>query len=120
MTFQINKEDVFKAYNGASGCMCGCRGRYSLGSKDDVAAANENCGYDGYDESDVRPRSITLAVNKINKALAAGNKDADVDYDAAGNPMFAYLDDGDRNTVVYFRGYILKQNEASRARKAAA
>ena len=120
MAFQINKEDVFKAYSGASGCMCGCNRRYSLGSADDIAAGNENTGYEAYDESSVRPRSISIAVTKINAALAAGDEDAGVEIDKDGEVQFAWLDNGNRNTVVYFRNYILKQNEASRARKAAA
>jgi len=113
----IKFEDVFKSYNGKSGCMCGCNGTYKLPSADLIALGNENSGWDAYDASNVSPRSVKIAVSKINKALAAGSKDANIDYDVNDQPMFAYVDDGSRNTVVYFKDYIMREIEDSRARK---
>ena len=115
----IKFEDVFKSYNGKTGCMCGCNGSYKLADASLIAEGNENTGYDAYDESDVSPRAVKIAVTKINKALAAGRKAAEVHYDNDGMPLYAFLDDGSRNTVVYFKDAIRKENEKSRARKAA-
>lgn len=110
----INFEDVCMSYNGKSGCMCGCNGTYKLPTADHITLANESNGYDAYDESSVSPRSVKIAVSKINKALAAGSKDAAIDNDRDGKPYCAYFDDGNRNTVVYFTDAIKSETERRR------
>ena len=97
-------ENVTKAYNGKSGCMCGCRGKYRLPSHSDVSAENKKTGYEAYEQADVSDRSVKLAVKKINAVLAtlseaelkAGSREAGIDDECA------WIDDGERTTVVYF------------------
>ena len=95
---EIKITDVVRSYNGKSGCMCGCLGTYKLPSIEDIEAENERVGYEHYDASNVSPRSISIAVKKINTAL----KEQPECVNFGKNNDFAWVDDGNRNTVVYF------------------
>jgi hypothetical protein len=66
---RISIENVVRTYNGKEGCACGCLGRYSLKSASDIKAANQACGYEASDLSDVRPRAVATAVRKCNEAI---------------------------------------------------
>ncbi len=105
---QITLEQVSKSYNGKSGCMCGCNGNYTLPSHASIERANRVIGYNAYDESNVSDRRVNTAVRKINEALDKYNdqlengeysKDG---YQVGRTNEFAYVNDGNRNTVVYF------------------
>lgn len=104
----INKSKVLRSYNGKSGCMCGCLGRYSLPAGADLAAANKATGWDAYDASDIRPRAISMAVNKLNNLIDWDNLvvgksqlDGTVGVDDHGDVLCYWYNDGDRTTVVY-------------------
>lgn len=98
----IKFEDVVKSYNGKSGCMCGCIGKYTLPSHTDLNKANAATGYDAYDASNVSDRRVKLALKKVNDALK--HKD---ELKAKGINVgivqgeYAWVDDGSRNNVVY-------------------
>ena len=106
---EITFEQVFKSYNGKSGCMCGCNGNYSLPTHTDIDAANKEIGYEGYDQSDVSDRRVKIAVRKVNQALEQynGMDEEDLKRDGInvgidkehGN---AWIEQGGRSTVVYF------------------
>lgn len=105
----ITIEMVSRSYNGKSGCMCGCNGNYSLPSHVVIEAANLSLGYEGYDDTDVSDRRVKIAISKVNKALAYHSHELDDDgeYNGDGvsvgrNDDFAWIDQGGRNTVVYF------------------
>ena len=104
---QINVEQVTKSYNGKSGCMCGCNGKYTLPSRTSIDDANKEVGYECYDQSDVSDRRVKIAVNKINKALEQFKGMSEEDLRAVGvsvgiNSEHAWIDRDGRNTVVYF------------------
>lgn len=85
---KVNVNQVLKTYNGKQGCMCGCRGKYSV-----MADADVGSGYSTF----VSPRSVKIAVNKIN----AGIDDKTTKYD--DDARCYYLDDNGRSTVVYIK-----------------
>ena len=101
---QIDITKVVKSYNGKSGCMCGCKGKYSLASTTSIDEANEATGYSAYDESNVSDRTVKIAVNKINKELAElGDISLPFETDHIGiNDHNAWIDDGARTTAVFF------------------
>lgn len=66
---RISIENVVRTYNGKEGCACGCNGRYSIKTPDDIAAANKACGWEANSIEDVRPRSVASAVRKCNEAI---------------------------------------------------
>lgn len=86
---QIQMEDVRTTYNGLTGCACGCGGEYF--------APQQNT--DGNYEI-INPRGAKMRVNKINKALAAGDPDVTV-KDFGDEAMFAIPTGEDRVTRVY-------------------
>jgi len=106
----ITIEQVTKSYNGKTGCMCGCNGKYKLPSHVSIEDANKAIGYEGYDEEDVSDRSVKIAVNKINKALdkyrlmlVDGEYNSrDDNVNVGRNDDFAWFSKDGRNTVVYF------------------
>jgi len=87
---EFNK--VVRSYNGRSGCMCGCRGTYSVPTH----STNE----DERARSKVSDRSVKIAIKKINDAI---NWNDPKDVEKHVNEDHAYIDDGSRNTVVYFK-----------------
>ena len=114
---KITFEKVYKTYNGKAGCMCGCLGKYSLPSADMIEEGNRRSGYCAYSEEDVKPRSVKIAISKVNKALEAyGHKALFKDmgsfsvyeYSLPGL-YFAYCDEwvsieeNGRNTTVYLK-----------------
>lgn len=101
---KIKYEDVRHSYNGRSGCMCGCLGKYSLKSADDIEAYNKDAGWEAADESNVSPRAVKIAVNKINKAIDkyGDNKPDPSKVFFEVNDRWASIDEGGRNTTVYF------------------
>lgn len=92
MFTEIKMSDVKRAYFGRSGCMCGCRGNY-------------------HDT----PRMIKRAVNKINATLRDEiilliHKNTDrsdivvfINDHINREDGHAYIDDGNRTCVVYFK-----------------
>jgi hypothetical protein len=108
MTKQIKFEDIKLSYNGKVGCMCGCKGRYSLPTHVDINQAGRERGY-AYDPEDVSDRRVKIAVKKINDALIKYEHlvKKDIRYDPGVNicinEMYAQFSDGNRNTVVYFK-----------------
>lgn len=96
-------DEVKLSYNGKSGCMCGCRGKYSLRSEDQIEEQNEAVGYEAHDSSHVRPRAIKAAIRNINDAFDGLNNGM-MFRDIGRTEHCAWVDDGNRNTVVYFMG----------------
>jgi len=100
-------EQVFQSYNGKSGCMCGCNGTYKLPTHTKIEDANAEVGYKAYDEENISNRSVKIALKKINEALNFVGPhrryfNYGVDYNKDGKLFCAYIDDGDRTSVVYF------------------
>lgn len=102
MTQQIKFEDVKSSYNGKTGCMCGCLGNYSVPTEAARVAHNEAAGYEAVET--VNPRSVKLAVSKLNKYI----KMSDDERQSAGvtyfviNDEWASVDINGRSTTVYF------------------
>jgi len=89
--------------------MCGCNGDYKLPTHTSIEDANKEIGYEGYDEDSVSDRSVKIAVRKVNAALAEysdklvnGEYEGEYGLRVGRNEEHAYVDDGNRNTVVYF------------------
>lgn len=89
---QIQMKDVRTTYNGLNGCACGCGGEYF------DAAYHEDTSW-----RTVNPRGAKMRVNKINKALAAGDPDVTV-IDFGDEVMFEIPTGEDRVTRVYVNG----------------
>ena len=90
--FQINIEDVITTYNGEDGCACGCGGHYA------TLTSGYQSGY--FMEAD--PRTAKRRLNKINKALAAGDPNVTVMY-LGDEAMFSLTTGEDRVTRVYIK-----------------
>ncbi len=97
---QIKFEDVTKSYNGKTGCMCGCQGNYSVASHYGIEAANKEIGYEGYDKCN--DRSVRIAVNKINKAIAADVLPDGQELQYEPGEWYC-LDTNERRTAVYLK-----------------
>jgi len=69
----INVGDVVKVYSGKSGCMCGCRGKYSYRS-DWAEQGGKERGY-AVDASEVSDRSVKIIVGKLNRNPNTQTKD---------------------------------------------
>jgi hypothetical protein len=72
----VSKDQVTAVYSGRQGCCCGCRGNHSNS-----------------------PRSISIAVNKINK-VASGDIVGTLDISAS----YVAADIGDRVVIAYLDG----------------
>jgi hypothetical protein len=83
-------QTVYKVYSGKAGCMCGCRGKYSYAS-DAVEYGSKDRGYEVRAE-EVNDRSVKILTKKV-------LNDPDVKFE----DNYAYVDDGNRTKVVYFR-----------------
>ena len=88
--FQINIEDVSTTYNGEDGCACGCGGTYA------TLVSGYRSGY----FQQANPRTAKRRVNKVNKALAAGDPNVTV-MDFGSEAMFSLTTGEDRVTRVY-------------------
>jgi hypothetical protein len=101
----ITFEQVQKSYNGKTGCMCGCLGRYTVSSTTDLYALNVEYGYTAYDADNVSDRRVKLAVTKINKAIAMSEDDRAERGMRLYNtePGYVGICDGNRTTVVYLK-----------------
>jgi len=88
----IESEDVITTYNGEDGCACGCGGHYA------TLTSGYQSGY--FMEAD--PRTAKRRLNKINKALAAGDPNATVMY-LGDEAMFSLTTGEDRVTRVYIK-----------------
>ena len=120
MLQKIDFAQVFKSYNGRSGCACGCNGDYSLPRHVSIADANKDIGYDGYDDSDVSDRRVKLCLKKINDAIdyygpmsiKTDTAGIGVGYEyRKGDTWFFYCDhfvaldiNGRANTIYYNKG----------------
>ena len=113
----IKFENVFKSYNGKSGCMCGCNGKYRLPSHTSIEDANFNTGYNAYDQSDVSDRSVKIAVRKINDALNFVGPHPRW-FEVGYQDGIAFINDGDRTTVIYTNDHINQEIENKKARLA--
>ena len=96
-TFNINNKKVIRSYNGKNGCMCGCKGTYSVPS--DIEDNNGDR---------VSDRSVSIATKKVNDTIEK-YKDKMVDNQYRDNTVFvgftdqyAWVKSGDRNTVIYY------------------
>ena len=99
ITTKIEKDQVMKVYNGeAHKCMCGCSGTYKYAS-DSQEAGTLDRGYDVTDD-EISDRSITRAVNKINRAMEAGETIMGVNE---GTIQYAYIESGSRITTAYMK-----------------
>ena len=94
--FQVSVDQVTQTYNGKSGCMCGCNGKYSIHSADKIDIVNKDTGWDSMSDTNVRPRSVQLAISKVNASMQAGSGNVDI------KRGHAWVDVNGRNTVVYF------------------
>ncbi len=108
----ITIDQIFKSYNGKSGCMCGCNGSYTLPSHTSIDEANARIGYDGYDSTKVSDRRVKIAINKINAALDKYRHwtDEQLDelrseqhIDVGQTDRHAWITNNKRTTVVFFK-----------------
>jgi len=104
---QIELNQVKQTYNGRSGCMCGCNGKYSVHTQENLELMNKRNGYEYFDKDEVNPRKVKLALNKVNKYLAMSKIDLknvgiDAGVHTGGDLNFAWVKMNGRNTVVYF------------------
>lgn len=96
MTFQpLTTDKVYSVYSGRPGCCCGCRGKHTYASRH-RDWASRNRGYPVRDE-EVNDRTVTLIVNKINKAGSIHPTFVDV------KPGYYFMDIGSRYYVAYVR-----------------
>jgi len=85
----ITFDQVKRSYNGKAGCMCGCLGKWSCANIEDANALNKSHGYEAYTEENVSPRSVKIAMNKINSVLAM------TDAERADNGIELYQENTD-------------------------
>ena len=95
---EFNK--VFKSYNGKTGCMCGCVGKYSLPEHTALAEDHAASGWESTDESNVSNRRVRIAVNKLNRSLDFSHP---VVMKMAEHGIFWNIDETGRNTTVYMK-----------------
>lgn len=80
-------QDVMTAYSGRPGCMCGCKGKYSVASEWQVAAGvSRGYAVSPEDVSDVRVKNIW---NTIMKNAVTAEVDADGMYFRTETRMYA-------------------------------
>lgn len=92
----VTEDRVLSAYNGATGCMCGCLGDYAYPTAY-RAEAGANRGYEVRDE-EVSDRKVRSRLNRLLKMAKAG------DYDALRLHDFGlFLERNGRTHAVYFR-----------------
>lgn len=105
---QLDPAKVSRTYNGKTGCMCGCNGKYSYASTE--ARVKYAPSYVNDDE-DVRPRAVAMACNKI-RTFIEQHDDGQLSAFAEGKPFdrptfylsdnWVAVEENGRNTTVYF------------------
>lgn len=103
MKVRIKIEKVVMSYNGKSGCMCGCQGRYRIASSQNIQHINQVMGYDAYSDEDVSDRSIKIAIKKIQDAFETVKSMTEDTHFVGMDEQCAWVNDGDRTSVVYFK-----------------
>lgn len=93
----IRFEDVKKSYTGAHGCMCGCKGKYSIPTHYGIEAANKDAGWEAYDKCS--DRAVKMAVNKLNKLIDWNDEDMVKKH---VNEDHAWFDTETRTVCVWF------------------
>jgi hypothetical protein len=79
-------QGVYKVYSGKTGCMCGCRGKYSY-----TAEGAELHG-PGYDVSDmVNERSVKIIAGKVLRNPNSVREDNYIYFEENGRILVAYL-----------------------------
>ena len=79
--------NFYKTYSGKSGCMCGCRGKYSY------TAYGASAHSPGYDVSDkVSERSVNIIANKVLRNSNAKQEDNCVFVEQNGRVLVAWFD----------------------------
>jgi hypothetical protein len=106
----LTLENVIRTYNGRSGCMCGCNGKYSIHDANDIERLNKEAGWEAHDEDDVRPGSVKAAIRKLSAAVQAYGDKVDARGEYRDNDVwffmsdeFVSIDHGDRTSTAYFR-----------------
>lgn len=92
----IEFSKVRKAYAGKIGCMCGCKGKYSIPTHVSLAEANADCGYEAYDKHS--DRSVEYVIKVLNSNIPWGTED-EKKY-TIGDGYF--MDIGNRTYSVWF------------------
>jgi len=82
--------DITRVYNGKQGCMCGCNGKYTTNPRFKELVGKER-GY-AVDNDECNERIVKIIAGKV-------LRNPNVKYE--GN--YAYLEQGNRIQVVYFR-----------------
>ena len=100
----LTSDDILKVYNGAHGCMCGCKGSYRVHPKY-VKAATIGRGY-GYRENEISLRAVKMALTKVQKAeyvwTYAGLED-----------QLCFIQTEKRQTVLYFVNGLIDKAKAA-------
>ena len=85
MSFNMNGFTPVKAYNGARGCMCGCKGNYN---------------------TDVDSKAFKARVRKVSAFVGPMRPDSNDRNSYSTDPFmgvrYVAVDDGNRTTAVYF------------------
>ena len=93
----IKFENVIKSYNGTTGCMCGCKGKYSIPSHVEPDELGDELCSD---------RSVKIAVNKVNKFIDWNNPEMVAKHVNSNHAWIHTTGWGSgnigRTTVVYF------------------
>ena len=92
----IALEKVASAYNGRTGCMCGCNGNYAYASNYREEAGKER-GFVLSDD-DVSDSKLKTRLNKLNKMIAAKDYDTLDEYDFG-----VFVEKNGRTLGVYFK-----------------
>ena len=100
----IDFTKVGKIYSGRPGCMCGCKGKYTVQSIH-REWADKDRGYPYDEDGDVNDRVVKLLVNKMNKHMAQ--------VEWSDNGQYAHLDLGTRVYCAYFADYVSEYRKAS-------
>lgn len=89
----VTPAQVLRAYSGKKGCMCGCKGKYSVNPARREEAAKA-CGY-AIDDEDCDAAQVVRILRTIQA------NESDVEVDEAGDWMA--VDIGARTFAVYLR-----------------
>jgi len=87
----VTLENVYSAYNGKIGCMCGCNGDYAYASKHkEFASSNRGYGVSEDEISDSKVKRRFNAMHKIEGEFIVGYN-------------YVYVERGERCFAVYFK-----------------
>jgi len=84
--FILNIENVKRAYNGKTGCMCGCNGNYKTMHPELARCSND----------EVSKASVSRRFNKVL------NSEHAIVLTTNTNEYIVYLDYNERSTVLYY------------------